>query len=441
MNRSWLIATGLTLLIAAATGACEPALDATSCPGDAGIPADAAWPPASMVHAAGTVIVDGDGAPLSLRCVNVDAWLLPIPYLVSDASKALLTSPSEFAARLDAVVGAPRAAEFWRQWRDAFITEADFARIHALGFNCARLVVYHRAIATVTGDQATLDEARVAHVDAAVAWAKAQRLYLVLDLHTAPGGQNALPTVADVPSSDPVARLWEGPTAAANQRATVALWRALAERYKDETVIAGFDLLNEPSLPDGVAPSALVDLYRRLIAAVREVDPRHLVFVEGDALAHDFSMFDAPLDANLAYEFHAYALTGLEAWATPELADLQPYLDLRAAHDRPLWLGEFGEQTLEWQTQMTALMDQHDIGWALYPWKRKQTLFWNPVPQRIPDMPKWYAVAAYLARSPGGSTQPPSAADAEAGMAEALSVIGVERCAEDLALVRSVLCH
>ncbi len=332
----------------------------------------------AMVHSDGTRIVNADGAPLDLKCVNLDGWLQPIPYLISDSGNALFTSPTEFVGNLEGVVGPERATEFWRDYRDAFATESDF--------------------------------------------------YVVLDLHSVPGGQNAVPTVSDVPQADPVARLWEGPDAAANQQATVTLWTSLAARYANHPALAGYDLLNEPALPASVDPAALPQLYARLIEAVRAEDGKHMVFVEGDDLAHDFSAFDAPLDDNMAYEFHAYALTGFEDWATPDPGDIAPYVALRAAHDRPLWLGEFGEGTIDWQTGVIDVVEGQDIGWAVYPWKRKQTWWFNPVVQQIDATPTWYALASHLAQ-PNGS--PPSPQQAEAAMAEILAAVALDACTED----------
>lgn len=386
----------------------------------------------AMVHSEGTRIVDGDGQPVTLRCVNIDGWLQPIPYLISDSGEALLVSPTEFAGRLDEVVGAERAAAFWSDYRDVFLTEADVERIAALGFTCARLPLYHRFA----------DEDALGRVDQLLGWGLKHGVYVVLDLHAVPGGQNGVPTVSDVPRDDTVPRLWQGPDAADNQQATVDLWRSLAERFAGQPALAGYDLLNEPALPASVDPDELPALYGRIISAIREVDPLHMVIVEGDDLAHDFSAFAAyaePPDDNLAYSFHAYALTGFEDWATPDEPDVADYLALRDAHQRPLWLGEFGEETLDWQLEVVELVEGHDIGWALYPWKRKQTWFFNPVLQRIPSMPAWYALSHYLARTPYAGEPVPSVQDAEAGMAELLASVPLAACTEDGALANRLM--
>ena len=391
----------------------------------------------AMVHSAGTQLLGPDDAPLDLRCVNVDGWLWPTVYLQSDSGNGLFISTAEFVNRLDDVVDPARADRFWKDWRDNFFTEADVERMADLGINCARLVIYYRAIATIENGEPVFNDV-LTYVDSAVEWGEKHGVYMVLDLHAAPGGQNGVATVADVPSTDLVARLWEGPDAQANQDATVSIWRFLAERYANEPWVAGYDLLNEPALPEG-SGSDLVDLYARIIATIRSVDAGHMVIVEGDDFATDFSEFTEPLDDNLMYEFHAYALTPFSEWAVPEQQDLQPFLTLREEHNRPIWLGEFGEGTEGWIEAMVDLMEENDVGWALFPWKRKQTWFFNPVLQRIGDMPQWYAVAAYLAQPPNGSVPRPSVEEAEEGMAQAISKIQLADNTEDRSLAGAIL--
>ena len=57
------------------------------------------------------------------------------------------------------------------------------------------------------------------------------------------------------------------------------LWQALAERYRGNAWVAGYDLLNEPADPTGEVYGRFHD---RLVAAVREVDPEHIIFVDGN---------------------------------------------------------------------------------------------------------------------------------------------------------------
>ncbi len=121
---------------------------------------------------------------------------------------------------------------------------------------------------------------------------------LILNLHVPQGGFQ---------SNGDGDALW---TDAENQSRFVALWRALAERYRNEPTIAGYDFLNEPR--PTTSRSQWSELAARATAAVREVDERHLVFVErtnsvGDDWGNDPDMnFFLVPDENAVYEFHFY---------------------------------------------------------------------------------------------------------------------------------------
>jgi hypothetical protein len=68
-----------------------------------------------------------------------------------------------------------------------------------------------------------------------------------------------------------------------------------------------------------------------------------MLVLEGNDYAHDFiNLRDFP-DRNVMFEFHEYAIFN-RAWRAPNSRALAPFLALRAATGRPLWLGEFGEK-------------------------------------------------------------------------------------------------
>ena len=79
-------------------------------------------------------------------------------------------------------------------------------------------------------------------VDNLLSWCKANRIYLILDLHASPGGQGKDANISDADPSKP--SLWESEL---NRQKTIALWRKLAQRYANEPWIGGYDLLNEPN--------------------------------------------------------------------------------------------------------------------------------------------------------------------------------------------------
>jgi endoglucanase len=131
--------------------------------------------------------------------------------------------------------------------------------------------------------------------------------------------------------------------------------------------VLGYDLLNEP-LPNGYEAlnPRLEPLYRRLVAAVREVDPNHLIFLGGARWDTDFSVFGSPFDPNLAYTFHKY-------WNETDDASIRSFLDFRERHGVPIWLGESGENEDGWIAACIRLLERHGIGWCFWPYKKLES--------------------------------------------------------------------
>ena len=380
-----------------------------------------------MLHAANGAVVDSTGSPVSLRCVSLSPWLDPEPYLTTKAFKSLITSPSQFKQRLAALVGPDQAQDFWQQWMDSFVTENDFKHLAQTGFNCVRLPLnYKYFVDSVDNGVVQFNQSGIQPVDNAVTWGQKYGIYVMIDLHVAPGGQNVLSTVADVPSNDTTARLWEGPTASQNKSLTVAICHALAARYAQATSVGGYDLINEPALPKTVSKDALPTLYSAIIAAIRSVDPAHMIILEGDNYAHDFLTLVPPPDANVMYEFHEYAI-GNRDWKTPNQQALNTFIQLRASSHMPLWLGEFGENTAIWQGQMVQLMKANNIGWAVWPWKRISD--GNPVIQTIVMPDSWNKLSKYLVGAILSGK--PAPAQAQEGMSQMLQAIRTQSCQKD----------
>src|SRR5664280_3524035 len=155
-------------------------------------------------------------------------------------------------------------------------------------------------------------------------------IYLILDLHATPGGQGNDRPIADIDTLKP--RLWQSE---ANQMKTIALWKKLAEKYKDEEWIGGYDLINETNYKlEG--NEALKKLFLEITQEIRKVDKKHIIFIEGNQFANDFTGLTPPWDNNMVYSFHKY-------WNPTTVETIQKYLDMREKYDIPLWMGESGE--------------------------------------------------------------------------------------------------
>jgi endoglucanase len=167
-------------------------------------------------------------------------------------------------------------------------------------------------------------------------------------------------------------------------------------------------------------------LYQRITRAIRDIDSRHLIIVEGVDWANDWSIFTRPFDSNLVYQFHYYC------WDNPtRLKSIRRYLDYRDKLQAPVWVGETGERdnTIYWGT--TDYFEANNIGWSFWPWKKLDA---NNAPCSIKGPADWDAVAAY---SRGGPK--PSAARAQKAFDEFLLNIRLTNCIQHLDVVNALL--
>lgn len=310
-----------------------------------------------MVHSEGARLVDENGEPLVLRGVNVEGWLI----WTGHGWGGEFTSEQEIRDHLDATAGPSETQRFEQAVYANFLTEEDIRMMAELGFNGVRVLFNHEIL---EDDERPFEykESGWKLLDELLSWGERHGVYIVPCLIAAAGGQSSW-FLADPDKK----LLWEDPEA---QRRTVALWRAIAERYRERSIIAGYDLLNEPKTRK---PEELIDLYRRIISAIREVDPHHLVILEGTKSAMDFSMFDGPLDSNQMYSFHVYhlILRRLVKDASDELID--DMVALAERHQVPVWASEFGAHTAEWTEERLEHFEKAGTGlagWAFWPWKR-----------------------------------------------------------------------
>ncbi|MFB4279845.1 glycoside hydrolase family 5 protein [Nonomuraea sp. MTCD27] len=328
---------------------------------------------AGFVRASGTELVDGSGTPLLLRGIGLGNWLLAEGYMWRFGDE--MNSARLIERRVESLVGPTRAAEFWTRFRAAFVAEEDIAAIARMGFDHVRVPLNSREL--IDEDGAFLGG--FAYVDDLLRWCATHNLWVLLDLHGAPGGQTGT-NIDDSPNGMPELFMDER-----HRRLTIRLWEEIARRYADNPVVLGYDLLNEP-LPNEwqhLYPDELVALYRDLTAAIRAIDPAHLIMYEGSHWATNWSIFTEVFDPNSALQFHRY-------WCPPDRASIQPYLDVRDRLGVPVYMGEGGENTPEWVYTAHRLYEGHGIGWNLWPWKKLDTLT-SPVSAPLPE--DWSLIA------------------------------------------------
>jgi hypothetical protein len=196
---------------------------------------------------------------------------------------------------------------------------------------------------------------------------------------------------------------------------TRRLWRDVATRYAGETVVLGYDLLNEP-LPDewqNIYADELVELYRDLTRDIRAIDPDHLIVYEGSHWATNWDMFTEVWDENSLLQFHKY-------WSSPDQASIARFLESRERLGLPIYMGEGGENTLEWLYTAFRMYESHNIGWNFWPWKKVET-HTSPASISAPD--GWDRIVASIA-DPAAITRD----DAQRVLDDLLVAMRIENC-------------
>ncbi|MBX6751395.1 MAG: cellulase family glycosylhydrolase [Micromonosporaceae bacterium] len=326
--------------------------------------------------------VDGDrivaeaGTPVRLVGFGLGGWMNMENFITGYPG-----NESAIRGLMRAAMGEEAYEAFFAEFLDGFFTDADAALLAEIGLNCVRIPVNYRHF---EDDAAPfeLKEAGFALLDRVIDALARHGVYSIIDLHALPGRQNEH-WHSDNPTH--VAKFWQHRHF---QDRVVHLWEALADRYKHRPEVAGYNPVNEPSDRTG---QVLPVFYRRLEKAIRAIDNRHILFLDGNKYSSDFSVFD-PADPlpNCVYTAHDYALPGIAGDATEYPGTVrgehfdrgvveQTFLR-RTAFMRqtgtPIWIGEFGPvypTEDEWRYQLLrdqlAIYQEYGASWSLWTYK------------------------------------------------------------------------
>ena len=359
----------------------------------------------------GQNIVDENGQKVIIRAMGLGGWMLQEGYMMQTGDYA--GPEHKIRQKIQEVVGTEKTDLFYDAWHANHCRKADLDSLAAWGFNAVRLPMHYKLFTLpieeepVTGQHTWLDKG-FEIVDNLLQWCAENKIYLILDLHGAPGGQGYDAAISDYDDTKP--SLWESYL---NKAKTVALWRKLAQRYADEPWLGGYDLLNETNwnLPGN---SALRQLYEDITVSIRAVDTNHIIFIEGNWFANDFTGLTPPWDSNMAYSFHKY-------WSHNNQASIQWVLNLRTQHNVPIWCGEAGENSNVWFTDAIRLLEDNEIGWAWWPMKKIESI---SGPLAILKPIGYQKLLDYW----GGSGPKPSVTEAETGLMQLAENSRIENC-------------
>ena len=362
--------------------------------------------PQGFLKTSGKKIIDGQGKEIILKGIGLGGWWLQEGYMFE--TSAFAGPQHVFRKKIEELIGVDSTNAFYNAFLNNFVTHRDIDSIAKWGFNSIRLAMHYNLLIE-PADPDTFLTRGFNIIDSLISWCKKNKLYLILDLHAAPGGQGHDAPISDYDTTQP--SLWESEE---NQNLTVLLWKEIARRYAQETVIGGYDLINEPNWDLGDFNERLKDLYISITNAVREVDTNHILFIEGNWFATDFKGLTPPWDDNMVYSFHKY-------WNPCTTQSIQYLLDIRNSHNIPLWLGETGENSNSWFTTLVKLMNQHGIGWANWPFKKLNSV---AGPLTIPKPAAYQVLLDYW----NGQTSSPSEVYAYNALLSLTDSLLIENC-------------
>jgi len=349
------------------------------------------------------------GGEVVLRGVNTGGWM------VQESWMCPVYGQDREWANMDTIKAmqergwtAAQIQELFDTYQDNWITTDDFDFFKSRGVNSIRVPFWYRNFMTdeegtwINNDNGSYTETAnpgFRRLDWAITQAKKRGMYVILDLHGAPGGQSADHCTGTLGKNE----LWVNPV---YEQATVDLWLALAGRYKDEPAVAGYDLLNEPMNNGGtVGPSIwapgttravheTVRVYDRLYREIRKIDPDTIIIMEtvwdmhlpDPKYAHNgpldindrFSGKTVPWDKNIMYSMHVYDHgRDFDSSVSQSSPPARGSIDFRVwelTEARKKWgvgvhIGEFNNDAQGNQYDAYRLYNSNKINWNMWTYK------------------------------------------------------------------------
>lgn len=377
--------------------------------------------PQSFLKANGEYIVNAKGEKIILRGMGLGGWMLQEGYMLR--VQGIGQQQHVIRGKIAELIGKEKTDEFYNAWISNHTRKIDIDSMAAWGFNSIRLAMHYN-LYTLPVEQEPMAgkdtwlEKGFALTDSLLKWCASNKMYLILDLHGAPGGQGNDLNIADRDPSKP--SLWQSE---ANEKKMIALWRKLAERYANHPWIGAYDIINEPNWgfekaddKNGCSEPSNIPLKKLMVAitnTIREVDKNHIIIIEGNCWGNNYNGIFPPWDNNTVISFHKY-------WNYNDQASIQKFIDIRKQYNTPVWLGESGENSNLWFRDAIHLMEKNEIGWAWWPLKKLG--FNNPLEVRIP--PGYQKILNYW----DNKGEKPTADEAYQSLLELATNLKLENC-------------
>lgn len=339
--------------------------------------------PLPLLHAQGTTLADPAGHVVTLKGINLGGWLVEEmwmqPFVTTPPAGSSFKTIKDHVSLWNTVetrFGPAGKARVQTAFRSAWVNEADFKRLHDAGFNCVRLP-FLASIVSEPGGLRWLDQA--------VQWGADNGIYVILDMHGAPGSQS---DQGHTGQAD-LTLFFKDP---ANVSLAEKVWTQIARRYRDNPAVAGYDTINEPTATPN--SDTLYVVQDRLYRAIRAADPGHLIIIEDGYTGIQWMPFPAPSGwVNVAYSSHYYDFNAKsDADQQKAVGDYVASVEKESVRRSiPFYIGEYGLEphgTKETLTNLVQTLDAQHLSSSLWTYKVMWTgggqslwsLYSNPKP-------------------------------------------------------------
>lgn len=338
----------------------------------------------SFLKADGKVLRNNYGAGdiVTLRGTNAGGYLLQEFWMCptqSNTSGYKVTCEMDIYKTLTARFGEANMRALIKVYQDNYWTTKDFDNCAALGINCIRLPLWYMNFVDFNGNYIN---GAFDRIDWFIAEAGKRGIYVILDMHGAPGSQNGSDHsgVDGGNAKEAASEFFFGSNAYKNQQLYYDLWYKIAQRYAGNPTVAGYDLLNEPyctyrytsSRSADELHSTLWTIYNNAYKVIRSADPNHVVIMEAT-----WDPVDLPNPAtygwsNVMYEYHNYLYDDYDNAAGKQITNMQNKLNAIKSmnYNVPSYMGEFSyfNNTSAWQ-QGLKLLNDFGINWTTWTYK------------------------------------------------------------------------
>jgi len=354
----------------------------------------------------GQNIIAPNGDNFKIKGTNLGNWLNPEGYmfLFENVSSYRLIDQA-----LKELVGAEQTNRFWHQFQDQYITLQDIHYIKKTGMNSIRIPFHYKLFTNEDYMGHNNANRGFELLDKVIRWCKLEGLYVILDMHDAPGGQ----TGDNIDDSYGYPWLFENEN---DQILFTSIWGQIAKHYANETTIIGYDLLNEPIAHyfdnKNEINKKLEPVYKMAVSSIRQFDKNHIVMLGGAQWDGNFSVFtDWYFDKKMMYTCHRY-------WCDTTQSSIQDFLDFRQKVNLPLYMGETGENKDEWVAAFRKLLENNNIGWHFWPYKKIEN---TSGIMKIIAPKKWNLIVEYTKKDRSGFDKVRSVRPVQSDVLEAMN--------------------